>query len=73
MRFVKSCKNQFRIFLYVCILIGLQLDFIKELLQHASLIEQFKIIKNSLAYEIKTNFQAVIIADVSIFSSASLG
>ena len=35
MRFVKSCKNLFRIFLYVCILIGLQLDFIKELLQYA--------------------------------------
>lgn len=35
MRFVKSCKNLFRIFLYVCTLIGLQLDFIKELLQYA--------------------------------------
>ena len=28
--FVKSCKNQFRIFLYVCILIGLQLDYSTE-------------------------------------------
>ena len=28
--FVKSCKNLFRIFLYVCTLIGLQLDYSKE-------------------------------------------
>ena len=30
MRFVKSCKNLFRIFLYVCTLIGLQLDYSTE-------------------------------------------
>ena len=35
MRFVKSCKNLFRIFLYVCILIVLQQGFSQIFLQYA--------------------------------------
>lgn len=57
MRFVKSCKNLFRIFLYVCTLIGLQLDYSTstEFTPTRIFNRTIQNHKNSLAYE-KTYF-----------------
>ena len=55
MRFVKSCKNLFRIFLYVCILIGLLLNYSTEFTPTRIFNRTIQNHKNSLAYE-KTYF-----------------
>ena len=63
MRFVKSCKNLFRIFLYVCTLIGLQLDYSTstEFTPTRIFNRTIQNHKNSLAYETTKDFMVAAV------------